>query len=177
MELSWTTRDRARAMVKSKRDAGFTIPASFADEVAAAMDSEVEQRTKELEDEKSKLLLQVDGLQKQLAKQREAFAVSSTDRERELDRLIGACIDAMMSAQTGIIDAVILEDGLDGRAAALILDQLHDAMRQAGREDAIVKTSITLKRIDEATPAPMGLYHCGKCGGRPCICGQTATAR
>jgi hypothetical protein len=35
----------------------------------------------------------------------------------------------------------------------------------------------TQKRIDVTTAAPPGLYHCGKCGGRPCTCTQIATAR
>lgn len=47
-DINWTTLDRAKAMVQSKRQAGYTMPASFAEEIAAAIDSEVEQRTAEL---------------------------------------------------------------------------------------------------------------------------------
>jgi hypothetical protein len=49
----------------------------------------------------------------------------------------GRILDALSAAQAGIFDALVLEDGLDGKAGEYILEKIHEAMRVAGREDLI----------------------------------------
>jgi hypothetical protein len=65
---------------------------------------------------------------------------------------VRALVDALMVAQGGIIDAIVLEDGLDGKAATVILGEIHEAFEKANRKDAIMRVGQGTETRKDTSP-------------------------